>query len=165
MTAPCDVEGFCYQSAASVKKYLNSPAVWRAISPPAQVKEFTLESQAVVDAFGTTPEVMTTSSNEVLMLLASGVHFLAYQGNLDLACNTAGTLRWANALPWKGQTEFASKSLIPWLSNVDGQNKTVGKTKEVQIKLDGQHKATRFAFVTIDGAGHLVSSTIHGRCL
>ncbi|KAK4905972.1 hypothetical protein LTR66_017761 [Elasticomyces elasticus] len=140
----------------SVKKYLNSPSVWEALSPPEQVKEFTLESQAVVDAFGTTPEVMTTSSNEVLMLLASGVHFLAYQGNLDLACNTAGTLRWANALPWKGQTEFASKSLVPWTSNVDGQNTTVGTTKEVQIKLDGQAEASRFAFVTIDGAGHLV---------
>lgn len=160
VTAPCDVEGFCYQAADSVKKYLNSPAVWEALSPPEQVKEFTLESQAVVDAFGTTPEVMTTSSNEVLILLASGVHFLAYQGNLDLACNTAGTLRWANALPWKGQTEFASKSLVPWISNVDGQNKTVGTTKEVQIKLDGQDEASRFAFVTIDGAGHLVGLQI-----
>jgi len=116
-----------------------------------------MESHAVIAAFNTTPETMTSSSDKVLFLLANGVDFLAYQGNLDLACNTAGTLRWAHSLAWKGQVEFASKELLPWVSNVAGQYETVGKSKEVLVQLDGQAEASRFAFVTVDRAGHLVS--------
>jgi cathepsin A (carboxypeptidase C) len=157
VTAPCFVDNFCYQEAAYVMEYLNSPAVWNALSPPKQVKNYTMESEAVVAAFRTTPEGMTLSSDEVLFLLANGVHFLAYQGNLDLACNTAGTLRWAHSLAWKGQVEFASKELRPWTSNITGQNETVGKAKEVRVQFDGQAEASRFTFVTVEGAGHLVS--------
>jgi cathepsin A (carboxypeptidase C) len=100
---------------------------------------------------------MTSSSDQVLFLLANGVHFLAYQGNLDLACNTAGALRWAHSLAWKGQTEFASRELTPWTSVIAGQNETVGKFKEVRVQWESQAEASRFAFVTVDGAGHLVS--------
>jgi cathepsin A (carboxypeptidase C) len=160
VTAPCDVDELCYQKSAYIKNYLNSPAVWEAISPPEQVKEYNLESDNVIAAFKTTPEGMTLSSHGVLFLLANGVHFLAYQGNLDLACNTAGTLRWAHSLAWKGQAEFASKELTSWVSNIAGQNETVGKTKEVRVQLDGQTEASRFAFVTVNGAGHLVSDDL-----
>lgn len=103
---------------------------------------------------------MTSSSDHIIFLLAHGVHFLAYQGNLDLACNTAGNLRWANSVAWKGQAEFTSKRLLPWTSNIAGRNKTVGTAKEVRVQLDGLAEASRFAFVTVDGAGHLVSSSI-----
>jgi cathepsin A (carboxypeptidase C) len=119
-----------------------------------------MESEAIVKAFGTTPEAMTSSSKHVLFLLANGVHFLAYQGNLDLACNTAGTLRWAESFSWKGQTEFASRSLMPWVSSITGEDKTAGRTKEVRVQFDGQVEASRFAFVTVDGAGHLVSRAV-----
>jgi cathepsin A (carboxypeptidase C) len=110
-------------------------------------------------AFWTTPEGMTYSSDAVLLLLSRGVHFLAYQGNLDLACNTAGSHRWANSLSWKGQVEFSAKSLQPWISKVDGRDEVVGTTKEVRVQFDGHSKvASRFALVTVDGAGHLVSA-------
>ncbi|CAG8269428.1 unnamed protein product [Penicillium nalgiovense] len=156
ITAPCYIDEVCYKEAAYIEQYLNSPAVREALSPPEGAKEFGLESSAVVDAFATTPEAMTSSSDHIIFLLAHGVHFLAYQGNLDLACNTAGNLRWANSLAWKGQTEFTSKPLLPWTSDVAGRNKTVGTAKEVRVQLDGQAEASRFAFVTVDGAGHLL---------
>ncbi|KAE8380183.1 Alpha/Beta hydrolase protein [Aspergillus bertholletiae] len=157
ITAPCEIDELCYKKASYIQKYLNSPAVWNALSPPDEIKEYALESSAVVQAFDTTPEGMTSSSDAVASLLSHGVHFLAYQGNLDLACNTAGTLRWADSLSWKGQVEFASTPLRPWTSTVTGHNDTVGMTKEVWVKIDRQAEtASRFAFITVDGAGHLL---------
>ncbi|KAJ5514932.1 hypothetical protein N7463_004484 [Penicillium fimorum] len=156
ITAPCYIDDICYEEAGYIEQYLNSPMVREALSPPEGAKGYRLESSAVVDAFATTPESMTSSSDHIIFLLAHGIHFLAYQGNLDLACNTAGNLRWANSLAWKGQTEFTSKSLLPWTSIVSGRNETVGTAKEVRVQLDGQAEASRFAFVTVDGAGHLV---------
>ncbi|KAJ5551611.1 hypothetical protein N7535_000444 [Penicillium sp. DV-2018c] len=154
VTAPCEIDSVCYPESAYVEKYLNSAAVWEALSPPKEVKVYKLESAEVADAFHTTPEGMTSSSEHVLSLLANGVHMLFYQGNLDLACNTAGAIRWTNSLSWKGQTEFSSKPLLPWVST--GRNEPVGATKEVRVKLNGDAEASRFSLVTIDGAGHLV---------
>ncbi|CAG8107756.1 unnamed protein product [Penicillium salamii] len=157
ITAPCEIDELCYRKADYIGQYLNSPSVWNALSPPDEVKEFKLESSAVVGAFDTTPESMASSSDTVVFLLSRGIHFLVYQGNLDLACNTAGTLRWADSLSWKGQVEFASTPLRPWISTVAGHNETVGTTKEVRVQMDNQAETSRFAFITVDGAGHLVS--------
>lgn len=46
---------------------------------------------------------------------------------------------------------------MPWQASVDGKKIEVGKFKEVKIKtVKGSEKRTRFAFVTVDRAGHLV---------
>lgn len=143
-----------------MQQYLNSPAVWDALAPPKQVKECKLESEAVDRAFASSSDTMVSTSDLVVFLLANEVHFPAYQGNLDLACNTAGNLRWANALPWKGQVEFASKPLRSWTSVVaaTGKEETVGTTKEVKVRVsDSASTASRLATVTVDDAGHLVS--------
>lgn len=80
-----------------------------------------------------------------------------FKGNLDLACNTAGNLRWANSMSWKGEAAFAAKSLQPWKAQHNGTTVDAGSFKEVQIKtVPGSEKKTRFAFVTVDNAGHLV---------
>lgn len=144
--------------------YLNSPAVWDALAPPKQIKEYKLDSEAVARAFGTSSDLQTSTSDLVTSLLANEVHFLVYQGNLDLACNTAGNLRWANSLSWKGQVEFASKPLLPWMSVVaeTGKKEVVGMTKEVRVRVsDSASTASRFAVVTVDNSGHLVSIPQH----
>lgn len=115
-------------------------------------------SEAVIDAFAKSSDGMTSTSDLVAFLLANQVHFLAYQGNLDLACNTAGNLSWAHSLVWKGQAEFASKPLRPWRSPVaaTGRNETVGTMKEVRVRVGNADTESRFALVTVDGAGHLL---------
>lgn len=156
--ASCEIDDLCYSKAAHVEQYLNSAKVWGALLPPKELKNYRLESGVVRDAFQNMPEIMTSESDPVIFLLDHGVDFLAYQGNLDLACNTAGNLRWANALSWKGQTEFASKELQPWMSSINGHEEVVGKTKEVQIQMQNSgEKSSRFTIVTVNGAGHLVS--------
>ncbi|KZF18844.1 alpha/beta-hydrolase [Xylona heveae TC161] len=159
ITAPCEIDEMCYIQAARIEQYLNSPAVWDALSPPKQIKEYKFVADSVIHAFDKTSDGMTSQSDLVAFLLANQVHFLAYQGNLDLACNTAGNLRWAHALSWKGQVEFTSKSLRPWTSVVaaTGEKETVGSAKEVQVRMsDSADIESRFAFVTVDGAGHLL---------
>ncbi|KAL2842728.1 Alpha/Beta hydrolase protein [Aspergillus pseudoustus] len=143
VTAPCEIDEMCYVQAARVEQYLNTPQVWDALRPPEEIKEYKFVSQSIIDAFMKTADGMTSMSGLVSFLLASNVHFLAYQGNLDLACNTAGNLRWAHSLPCKGQPAFSARQLEPWMSFVDG-------AKEIA------QKASRFAFVTVDGAGHLL---------
>jgi cathepsin A (carboxypeptidase C) len=92
VTAPCEIDEMCYIQAARIEQYLNTPAVWGTLQPPEQIKEYKFVSQPVIDAFEKTADGMTSTSDLVAFLLENGVHFLAYQGNLDLACNTVGNL-------------------------------------------------------------------------
>ncbi|KAJ5104368.1 alpha/beta-hydrolase [Penicillium alfredii] len=159
ITAPCEIDNICYIEAARIEQYLNSPRVWNALSPPKQVKKYKIDSDAVARAFGTTSDTMTSASDLVAFLLENQVHYLAYQGNLDLACNTAGNLRWADSLRWKGQAEFTSKPLQPWKSVLaaTGVNETVGKMKAIQVRVSGHADTpSRFAIVNVDDSGHFL---------
>lgn len=163
VTAPCALDGLCYIQSAWIQSYLNSPSVWAALRPPPQVKKYLVSSDKVADLFARTADIPTSTSSLVVFLLEHGVHFLAYQGNLDLACNTAGNLRWANSLVWNGQPEFVARPLQPWRSVVagsdSGEEEVVGRMKEVRVVVDEERKTkTRFAFVTVDHAGHMVCS-------
>lgn len=88
----------------------------------------------------------------MLYLLSSGIDVLVYQGMLDLACNTAGNLRWTNNMPWSGQAQFASEDLESW--SLAGEE--AGQYKEVYIQMPGVEAKTRFTFLTVAGAGHMV---------
>lgn len=46
MTA-CEVDEPCYKKAGYIQKYLNSSAVWNALSSSDEVKQYELESSAV----------------------------------------------------------------------------------------------------------------------
>ena len=160
VTASCEVEPWCYIESIRIQHYLNSKVIWNALSPPKQIKKYKITAMSVLLAFAQGLDEMTTTSSLVEFLLANQVHVMNYQGNLDLACNTAGNLRWAHALPWKGQVEFASKSLQRWRSVVaaTGKNDTVGTMKEVNVRMNDRSNVTsRYAFVTVNDAGHLVS--------
>ncbi|RDK40928.1 alpha/beta-hydrolase [Aspergillus phoenicis ATCC 13157] len=157
ITAPCEIDEMCYIEAALIERYLNSPSVWEALSPPQQVTEYKFVVTSVIDAFAQSADGMVSSSKQIAFLLANNVDFLAYQGNLDLACNTAGNLRWANSLSWKGQTEFTAKPLLPWVSINSGSQEPVGIAKEIHVSVgEGTDETSRFAFVTVDNAGHLL---------
>jgi len=157
ITAPCDVDVFCYKSSPLIQEYLNLPDSFAALSVPSAVKTFKLLSKPVEDSFRLTEDYFISFIPQVQYLLASQIDILIYQGNLDLACNTAGAKRWTSSMPWKGQSAFTAEELKPWKSEVGGKSKKVGTWKEVNIQMvKGNEKRTRFALVTIDGAGHLV---------
>jgi cathepsin A (carboxypeptidase C) len=160
ITAPCDIDDFCYRSTNDVQHYLNLPHIQRALhiepSMPSY-RNYSIASTAVIQAFQNTNDLGISMEPQVQYLLANQIDVLFYQGNLDLACNTAGNLRWANSMRWKGQAEFASKRLEAW-GEGNQRGKLVGTAKEVKVRMgrEGEEKKTRLAFVTIDGSGHMV---------
>jgi cathepsin A (carboxypeptidase C) len=128
-----------------------------ALSLPPAIKNYSIVSPEVALAFSLTSDLGISMKPQLQYLLANQIDVLIYQGNLDLACNTASAKRWTSNFQWKGQAEFTSKELKPWKSVVDGKEKVVGTFKEVNIKMvEGDEKKTRFALVTIDGSGHMV---------
>ena len=135
----------CYIEAARIESYLNTRAAWNSLSPPRRIDHFNISSSAVARSFEKTSDLETSTSDEVTFLLQNQVHFLAYQGNLDLACNTAGNIRWANSLVWKGQPEFTSKFLQPWKSvaAATGKDAIVGMIKEVGVRVIETAKMNR----------------------
>lgn len=158
VTAPCDIDQFCYANTKLLQDYLNLESTFTALNIPKEVKEFTAGSEAVEAAFFLTNDFGISLIPQIQYLLASQIDVLIYQGNLDLACNTAGAKRWTANLAWKGQAAFTSLDLKPWKSVKDGKEVKVGMFKEVNVKMvDGDEKKTRFALVTIDGSGHMVS--------
>jgi cathepsin A (carboxypeptidase C) len=124
---------------AVLETYMNSADIWAALEVPKQIKNFSLESFEISRAFSQTVDLTISTQAQVQYLLSQGIDVLMYQGVLDLNSNTAGNLRWANSMPWKGQLEFASKKLIPWTFD----KKIVGSFKEVYIQTNELHSQKR----------------------
>lgn len=157
VTIPCELEDLCYEASSMIEKYLNLESSFAALGVPPAVKNYSITVPAVEQAFGKTVDIQISTGPQILYLLKNQIDVLLYQGNLDLACNTAGAKRFTANLQWKGQAAFTAKELKPWTSMVNGTETTAGTFKEVNIKMvDGDDKTTRFALVTIDKSGHMV---------
>ncbi|KAF2249308.1 alpha/beta-hydrolase [Trematosphaeria pertusa] len=152
ITHPCYTkDDLCYRESQWVQDYLNLPWVWEALHVPKAVNNYSIYNGDVGMAFGLTNDPLITMQPQVMYLLESGIDVLFYQGNLDLACNTAGNLRWANSMEWKGQPAFVAQPKSAWTD--DGEE--IGWFKEVKIKT-ASGRETTFALSTVDGAGHMV---------
>lgn len=152
ITNPCySGDDLCYYEAARIQKYLNLPWVWEALEVPKSVHNYSIYNEDVGLAFGLTNDPLISMQPQVLYLLDSGIDVLFYQGNLDLACNTAGNLRWAESMLWKGAPAFVAHPKTAWK---DG-DKEVGWFKEVKVET-ASGRETTFALSTVDGAGHMV---------
>ncbi|KAL1605502.1 hypothetical protein SLS59_003304 [Nothophoma quercina] len=152
ITHPCETgDDLCYPEIPKIGEYLNLPWVYEALHVPKAVGNYSVFSEEVAIAFSLTNDLGISTQPQVLYLLETGVDVLFYQGNLDLACNTAGNLQWANSMPWKGQPAFVAQSKQTWK---DGKQE-VGWFKEVKVETSSGRETT-FALSTVNGAGHLV---------
>ncbi|KAJ8207616.1 hypothetical protein LV164_004225 [Aspergillus fumigatus] len=157
ITRICEVDHLCFSQTLEIQKYINKPGTWAALGVPEAVRNFSIESTEVASAFETTTDLYSNVMNDIKYTLEHGVDVLIYNGNLDLACNTAGNLRWAEALRWNGQAPFTSEKLKPWYSKVRGSRVKAGSFKEVFASIpNGVSGKQRFAFVTVDKSGHMV---------
>ncbi|KAG4261221.1 hypothetical protein FPRO03_11772 [Fusarium proliferatum] len=153
ITRPCESgDDLCYKQAGLIEKYLNTPKVFDALGVPSAVTNYSIYAMDVEVAFSLGYDQEISTQSQILYLLDHGVDVLMYQGNFDLACNTAGNLRWSNSMPWKGQPEYVAQRQRSWGAGGD----EFGWYKEVKIKMGDTDKKTTFAFVTVDGAGHMV---------
>jgi len=149
---PCEAGGdLCYKEIPLIVEYLNKPWVFEALGVPKAVANYSIYNINLEYAFASTGDLGISTEPQVLLLLDAGIDVLFYQGNLDLACNTAGNLQWANSMRWKGQPAFVAEPKRMWM---DGK-KEVGWYKEVVVETKSGRETT-FAMSTIDGAGHLV---------
>lgn len=152
ITQPCKTkDDLCYEEAPRINNYLNLPWVFEALAVPSAVKNYSIYSEDVERAFDLANDQPITMQPQVLYLLESGIDVLFYQGNLDIACNTAGNLRWADSMPWKGQPAFLAQSKKMWKH----EGEEVGWFKEVKI-VTASGRETTFALSTVNGAGHMV---------
>ncbi|KAK2668727.1 Peptidase S10, serine carboxypeptidase [Fusarium oxysporum f. sp. vasinfectum] len=153
ITRPCESgDDLCYKEAGLIEKYLNTPKVFDALGVPSAVTNYSIYAMDVEVAFSLGYDQEISTQSQILYLLDHDIDVLMYQGNLDLACNTAGNLRWSNSMPWKGQPEYVAQRQRSWGAGSD----EFGWYKEVKIKMGDTDKKTTFAFVTVDGAGHMV---------
>ncbi|KAF2473664.1 alpha/beta-hydrolase [Lindgomyces ingoldianus] len=153
ITTPCKTKDeLCYPEIPHIQEYLNLPWVWEALQVPKALHNYSILSEEVAIAFTLTNDEGISTQPQVLYLLENEIDVLFYQGNLDLACNTAGNIRWASNMLWSGQPAFVAQAPRAWK---DGK-RDVGWFKEVKVKMGGGERETTFAFSTVDGAGHLV---------
>ncbi|EXJ90487.1 hypothetical protein A1O1_03590 [Capronia coronata CBS 617.96] len=158
ITRKCEVEHLCYDGAVEVETYLNQPHILESLGIPDVLGNFSIESPQIVDNFKKGNDLYANTMEQVKYTLENGVDVLIYNGNLDLACNTAGNLRWTNALSWNGQAPFSAQDLKPWYTADEKGNKAqAGSFKEVLAYATPEASTKRrFAFVTVDKSGHMV---------
>ncbi|KAF2204046.1 alpha/beta-hydrolase [Delitschia confertaspora ATCC 74209] len=140
----------CYPEGPLIEKYLNDPSIRTALGVPKEAGNFSVISLDIATAFLSTNDEGISTRPQVLYLLEHGVDVLMYQGNLDLACNTAGNYRWASNMAWKGQMDFVAQSKKRWFSDDEER----GWFKGVTVDMD--EKNTTFMFYTLNKAGHMV---------
>lgn len=159
VTRKCEVEHLCYDGALDIQTYLNQPRVLKSLGVPDVLANFSIESPKIVDNFQKGNDLYVNTMAQVKYTLENGVDVLVYNGNLDLACNTAGNLRWTNRLSWNGQAPFNAQDLRPWYTADEKGNKAqAGSFKEVSVYATSEASTKRrFAFVTVDRSGHMVS--------
>lgn len=152
ITNPCETgDELCYPEIPRIQEYLNLPWVYEALGVPKAVGNYSIYSDDIAMAFSLTADQAISTQPQVLYLLDQGVDVLFYQGNLDLACNTAGNLQWASSMPWKGQPAFVAQPKRVWKED----DKEIGWFKEVKTET-ASGRQTTFAMSTVNGAGHLV---------
>lgn len=152
ITHPCETKDeLCYPEIKRIENYLNLPWVWEALHVPKTVGNYSALTVEIAIAFALTGDGGFGMEPQVLYLLEHGIDVLFYQGNLDLACNTAGNLQWASTMSWKGQAAFVAQPKRIWKN---GDNE-VGWFKEVKTET-ASGRETTFAFATVNGAGHMV---------
>ncbi|OJJ39353.1 hypothetical protein ASPWEDRAFT_37124 [Aspergillus wentii DTO 134E9] len=156
ITRVCEVDHLCYKAVLDIQDYINTPVTWEALEVPGAVANFSIESEEVSGAFESGNDPYSNVMDAVRFTLENGVDVLIYNGNLDLACNTAGNLRWTNSLRWNGQAEFVSQDLKPWTSVIGHRKTQVGSYKEVIAPAVSGSENRRFAFVIVDRSGHMV---------
>ncbi|EAW09791.1 putative carboxypeptidase Y [Aspergillus clavatus NRRL 1] len=158
ITRTCEVDHLCYSETLEIQEYINAPSTWAALEVPDSIAKFTIESKEVASAFETANDLYSNVMTDIKYTLDHGVDVLIYNGNLDLACNTAGNLRWAHAFRWSGQAPFTSKDMRSWYATVGGIKVKAGSFKQVSAPIShGDSREVQFAFVTVDRSGHMIN--------
>jgi carboxypeptidase C (cathepsin A) len=147
MSKPCEGEpdALCYPVTKQIAGWLARNDTRAALGVDAAVPAgFASCSSEVFAGFISTDDELNPTQLWVAGLLERGVRALIYVGEYDWICNWVGNARWVHALEWSGGDGFRAEEETTW--EMDGQVK-------------GRKRASGpLTFLTIRGAGHMVSS-------
>ncbi|KAI8340056.1 Alpha/Beta hydrolase protein [Chlamydoabsidia padenii] len=111
---------------------LNNPATKNQIGAIGLYQEC---SEKVYDRFFLTGDSIRNTDGYVADLLNHGIRVLIYAGDADYICSWYGNYAWTDVLQFKGQDDYRSQVMEPWL--VDGieagQMKTGGNLTFIRV--------------------------------
>jgi carboxypeptidase C (cathepsin A) len=137
-------DNMCYLVTKHIKNYLSQPVTQEILGVDDAVKgNFSDYSSAVNHAFAGSMDLVQPTYHWVGALLERGIRALIYVGEYDWICNWIGNAAWVDNLEWSGGEGYRATPQGTWTMG----NETVGRAKTYED----------LTFVTIRGAGHLVS--------
>ncbi|KAL0573296.1 hypothetical protein V5O48_008659 [Marasmius crinis-equi] len=147
----CVGSDLCYAENDAIARFLDLPQTRDLLGVSSHVpRNFSACSDDVGDGFvAHLDKFAMPTEHYVSGLLDRGVRVLIYAGTYDWQCNWVSNKAWTDALEWGGAGEYAGEEMREWEL---GSGKTAGR-----VKGRGFNKKGGLAFVTISGAGHMMS--------
>ncbi|SAM08480.1 hypothetical protein [Absidia glauca] len=92
-------------------------------------------SDKVYDRFFLTGDSIRNTDGYVANLLNRGIRVLIYAGDADYICSWYGNYAWTDALEFKGQENYQSQAMAPWIVDgvESGQMKTGGNLTFIRV--------------------------------
>ena len=112
--------------------------------------EFAMDSSQVYDALSLT-QMLSMSEYYAKLLDVYGIKVLIYQGQNDPFLVTAGQLSWIDKMEWSGNQNWLNSQKISF--KLDNNGSPVGFIRK---PFDGFHNESRFTWIEVFNAGHLV---------
>lgn len=141
----------CYEENGVITKYLSDPVVRELLGVDPQAANFSSCSNDVGNQFNAHLDKWAVPTQYyVASLLDRGIRVLIYAGTYDWQCNWVANRLWVDKLEWSGQEAYAA---LEWADWAVGKQEKAGEVKQAEGSL--------LSFVTIRGAGHMISSFFH----
>jgi carboxypeptidase C (cathepsin A) len=138
----------CYEENSVITKYLSDPALREQLGVDPGVANFSSCSNEVGSLFNARLDKWAVPTQHYVSgLLDRGVRVLIYAGTYDWQCNWVANRMWVDKLVWSGGLVYAALEWADWSAGGE-----TGKAGEVK-----QAEGLPLAFVTIRGAGHMMS--------
>jgi carboxypeptidase C (cathepsin A) len=140
----CEGGDLCYLEGGAIGQYLNLPQT-RELLGVEIPGNFSSCSDSVFAGFTSNLDKWRVHTQDyVANLLDRGVRILIYAGTYDWQCNWVANKLWVDKLKWSQGDIYQQESWRQWIVN----GKPAGEVKETEL----------LTFVTIRGAGHMMSS-------
>ncbi|KAG7097430.1 hypothetical protein E1B28_004774 [Marasmius oreades] len=150
----CVGSDLCYAENEMIAKYLDLPQTRELLGvSPHSPSNFSACSDAVGNGFDAHMDKYAIPTQyHVAALLDRGVRVLIYAGTYDWQCNWVSNKAWTDALEWGGAGTYVKEEMRVWAVDPDRE---AGEVKGNGF--DAQNGKGGLAFVTIKGAGHMMS--------
>lgn len=147
----CVGDGLCYEENGVITKYLSDPDLRDLLGVDSNAANFSSCSNDVGRLFNARLDKWAVPTQHYVSgLLDRGIRVLIYAGTYDWQCNWVANRMWVDKLEWSGQEAYAALDWAEW--RVGDQKAKVGEVKQAEGSL--------LSFVTIRGAGHMMSCSI-----